>query len=151
MKNISLLFLVIIAGLLSVSCVSVKSFSFKPYTQTVKTNHNQDENYIKANEYLVEAFNSSKSIIQFSDKEGGIVKGKYMMQGSAAYGVSNSSIVTIKVKDSLAKITIVSGKLNYQRTNKEDDVLARAFYKQQINRLATGFTTYMKADNEEDW
>ncbi|MCH3883264.1 MULTISPECIES: DUF4468 domain-containing protein [Tenacibaculum] len=76
----------------------------------LETNHNS--NYIKANEWMVNTFNDPKSIIQFSDKDAGIVKGKYVMySGQAATKYTAEvkpyfSIITIRVKDKASKIEI---------------------------------------------
>jgi hypothetical protein len=133
----------LLIGLLS-SCSSIKTVNFKPFTEVVATNYNQNKNYVKANEFLVEKFNSSKSIIQFSDKEAGIVKGKYIMTGGEA-------IITIKVKDSLSKITIDTGDLFYTRSSKDDDANAYSRFKSQINGMAKSFIIYMKNNNDDDW
>jgi hypothetical protein len=76
----------------------------------LETNHNS--NYIKANEWMVNTFNDPKSIIQFSDKEAGIVKGKYVMysgQVATKYTAAIQpyySVITIRVKDNASKIEI---------------------------------------------
>jgi hypothetical protein len=58
---------------------------------------------------MVETFNNAESVIQFSDKENGIVTGKYIMttiitSTTTSHGVY--SIIKIQVKDGAAKITI---------------------------------------------
>jgi hypothetical protein len=74
------------------------------------TKHNS--NYIKANEWMVNTFNDPQSIIQFKDKEAGVVKGKYIMyagQAATQYTLSIKpyyAIITIRVKDNASKIEI---------------------------------------------
>lgn len=61
---------------------------------------------------MVETFTSAKSVIQFQDKEEGIITGKYMLYSNiktTAYGtVGNEvyAIINIRVKDNTTKITI---------------------------------------------
>ncbi len=69
------------------------------------------DNYILSNEWMVEAFNNAESVIQFSDKEAGIVKGKYHLysgEGSTGYyrSESVSAIITLRVKDDGVRIEI---------------------------------------------
>ncbi len=63
--------------------------------------------FVLANSWAVDAFVSAESVIEFSDKEAGIVKGKYVtsfMEGVYSYDVR--STLTIEVKDGAARITI---------------------------------------------
>lgn len=69
--------------------------------------------FLKANRWMVSTFNNAESVIQHSDKEEGVIVGKYLMFGqisSGAYGVTNDNrvyaIIDISVKDGKAKIEI---------------------------------------------
>ncbi len=46
--------------------------------QSYQSTLNQDQLYVQANLWLVKIFTDSKSIIQFSDKEAGVIAGKYL-------------------------------------------------------------------------
>ena len=61
------------------------------------------------------------------------------------------AIITIKVKDSLSKITIDTGDLFYTRSSKDDDANAYSRFKSQINGMAKSFIIYMKNNNDDDW
>ena len=74
-KIIIILFLVTLS-----SCYSSKIVTApKSIQKIINTEFKKNINYVKANEWMVESFNSAKNVIQFSDKEEGIVKGKYLM------------------------------------------------------------------------
>lgn len=65
--------------------------------------------YIRANTWMVETFNNAKSVIQFSDKESGIVIGKYLMKSIITSTTTRNdvyAIIKIQAKDGSTKITI---------------------------------------------
>ncbi|MCF7833363.1 MAG: DUF4468 domain-containing protein [Candidatus Marinimicrobia bacterium] len=121
MKNFFLLYLITI---LIFSCSSVKEniqTDFHPelrhYEKIIEIpNTTQDNLYIIANEWFVETFYDAESVIQFQDKGGGIIKGKYRYLIPKSYhdifgnyfevGVVTYSIITVVVKDNKAKINI---------------------------------------------
>jgi hypothetical protein len=121
MKNVLLLILIIT---LFSSCSSVKEniqIDFHPemrhYENIIEIpNTSQDNLYIKANEWFVETFRNAESVIQFQDKEAGIIKGKYYYLIPKSYhdifgnygevGVVTYSIITVEVKENKAKIRI---------------------------------------------
>jgi hypothetical protein len=42
---------------------------------------NQDELFIKANDWMISMFKDASSVIQFNDKQEGVLIGKYLMSG----------------------------------------------------------------------
>ena len=95
------------------SCASYQTISAPETiskTIVVKSNHNST--YIKANEWMVQTFGNAESVIQFSDKEAGIVKGKYIMfKGVTAtkYTAAQEAyyaMITLRVKDQAARIEV---------------------------------------------
>jgi len=67
----------------------------------------KDRLFVLANSWAVDAFVSAESVIEFSDKEAGIIKGKYTISfwgDIQSYYVR--STLTIEVKDGAARITI---------------------------------------------
>lgn len=114
MKKILLLFL----------CVSITSCGgYKTTTVSVpETSHQfevdgqKNDLYVKANQWMVENFNNAKSVIQFSDKEAGIVSGRYYFTGfstAAGFGASATAnttevyaLIKLQVKDGASKITV---------------------------------------------
>lgn len=99
------------------SCATMQTVSF---TETEYVNKvfedapgTKDQLYLKANRWMVTVFNNAESVIQHSDKEEGVIIGKYLMNGEIStgmYGVVNDSrvyaIIDIKVKENKAKIEI---------------------------------------------
>lgn len=75
----------------------------------------KDELYVKANAWMVSAFNNAKSVIQYQDKEAGTIMGKYLMHGGIGTqtlgGTTTTSeeiyaIIEIRIKDNKAKLDI---------------------------------------------
>ena len=51
-----------------------------PRVATFENDHSKDENYVLANEWMVETFNNAESVIQFTDKESGTVRGNILLR-----------------------------------------------------------------------
>ena len=117
MKNLLLSVLIAFLAINLTSCVSTKKLidSPPPRTKTVENKFNKNSNFIKANEWMVETFNDAESVIQFTDKEAGIVKGIYVMRKglvtTGLYGTTSTvvpfyAIITIRVRDKASRIEI---------------------------------------------
>ena len=142
---------------LTASCGTSKFYSSTPATvEIVETIFNANDNYIRANEWMVENFNNAESVIQFSDKENGIVKGKYYITkitpvGAGFYvpemATTINALITVKVKDSAAKITIDGS------SNKYSTYMGNGYtpvqFDNQANALIMSFKNRMneKMDN----
>jgi len=121
MKNEKLLLL---ALMIASSCSSVSEniqTDFHPemrhYEKIIQiTNTTQNDLYIRANEWFVETFHNAESVIQFQDKEAGIIKGKYyylipktfhpVFGNDFELGAVTYSIITVEVKEDKARIQI---------------------------------------------
>lgn len=98
---------------LSLACATNKNISGTipdNYFEVVDLKGSKNEIYTKANLAFVDLFNSAESIIQYSDKEAGVLKGKYVStdigrgKGSNLYTVY--SIIEVDVKDGKYKISM---------------------------------------------
>lgn len=120
----------------------------------VELNESKDKLYIKANEWMVSSFKSAKSVIQFSDKEEGIITGKYLMkegQAGSQYVAKvddNYALITIRVKDNASKIEVSPIGLFY--TNKPLGVelgFTPEMFNESANTLIDSFTTSIKQES----
>ena len=68
--------LMIIAVMLLTSC-AVQQISL---SDTVARDGTKSELWVKANMWMIDIFHDAESVIQFSDKEAGVIKGKYVIQ-----------------------------------------------------------------------
>ena len=112
------IFYIVVLSVLSlnlISCGTAKRMIETPpqYNRNIENQFDKNTNYINANEWMVNTFNSAKSVIQFKDKEAGIIKGKYLMKEkkvSGSYNIEMNpnfyAIITIRVKDNKTRIEI---------------------------------------------
>jgi hypothetical protein len=156
--KVSALFLVITVFMSSCSVKRIAIPSPEAETKNVETETDNNSNFIKANEWMVQSFNDAKSVIQFKDKEAGIVKGKYLLKAGV---VSTSpyvqsvpsfySIITIRVKDNLARIEIdaPSGMYSFKVYGIETGFTKEMFLA-EANKLINNFDIYMKKKSSND-
>jgi len=68
--------------------------------------NNADALFVSVNSWFVDTFNSAESVIEFSDKEAGIVKGKYaFMMKDGIYDIRVMTTITVNVKDEKCRIS----------------------------------------------
>lgn len=124
------------------SCLGSRQLQGTPEAkiESFENDLDKDTNYVLANEWMVETFNDAESVIQFSDKESGTVKGKYLMKAgyvsTSPYVASTEpkyAIITIRVKDNGCRIEI--------------DPPGGQFYSQKSMGAEYGFTTEMFNEN----
>lgn len=164
-KNIMKKILILIITVAISSCVTSNVVSTPaPMSSDVATNDTQDINYIKANEWMIENFNNAESVIQFSDKDAGLIKGKYLMkegfyQPRTQYTREVKTddifaIITIRVKDNKSRIEIALTADKYVMiesggkaiTPSPQELAARG------NNLMQEFATHMKGTSaNETW
>ena len=162
MKKLILLFAILATTL--TSCVGTyKTFesTIPPMQESVELETSKNINYINANEWMVETFSSAESVIEFSDKEAGIVKGRYVLSPERSssgvhvgYGIysgafvvkATKAIITVRVKDSFARIEIQpTTKANYQTLNgKVSNGYTSAQYALDVENLINNFKERMK-------
>lgn len=143
------------------SCVATQplQLNYKDYTleKEISSTKGKNDLFIIANSWMVETFNNATNVIQFSDKEAGMIKGRYLMGGS----ISSAStyvpeidrrvfaIITVQVRDSLTKITIApQGEGQYYPTNPNAIFPINSFpgadeIKAKANGIITEYETYL--------
>jgi hypothetical protein len=66
-----------------------------------------DDLYIVSNSWCVDTFVSAESVIEFQDKEAGMIKGKYVTDLiDGMYYVDVKTIITVQVKDEKARMIL---------------------------------------------
>jgi hypothetical protein len=74
--------------------------------------------YTRINLWFIDAFNSSESVIEFSDKEAGVIKGKYLFRGNdGPYPYDCQSTITVEVNDEKYRITFALPYIFYYSPN----------------------------------
>jgi hypothetical protein len=103
MKAIVLMF----TGLLLIGCASVPPGPpVGPYQRTIEVAGTKDELFIKTMKWMTKTFQSAKSVIQYQDKEAGIVTGNGRIDtNNPVTTVYLDFVLTIEIKDAKARLT----------------------------------------------
>lgn len=161
MKKYYTILIVSILFITCQSCASYKTVNVEPVTRVFQTEGTKNELFVKANNWMLEKFNNPKSVVQFSDKEEGIVTGRYMMKEyytwTGAQWIANGNgvfaVIKIQVKDGAAKITVdpdqfIQGEGSLVDKNNS---FSEANAILESNTLIETFETYLRTDTSTDW
>jgi hypothetical protein len=76
--------------------------------------------YLRANDWMVSMFNDAESVVQYSDKEEGVIIGRYLFHGGINSGFYGMSVdyrifakINITLKDGRARIEITPEQWRY--------------------------------------
>lgn len=153
---------VLLLMILFCSCTSTQRIpvSIDPVISVIQVDGKKNDLYVKANSWMIEVFTDSKSVIQFKDKEEGIVIGKYLFERTYTYdGYGNRiemdpiyAIINIQVKDDASRISIEPNDYFIrQGLIKNEGLLTKEKAIERINDLLSSFETYMKKDLTNEW
>ena len=137
------------------SCAVVTTES-KPVSRVVNVEDaTKSDLYVRANNWMVGAFNNAESVIQFTDKESGTITGKYLLgtitQASQYAGATRAfAIIQIQVKDGASKITITPDSFKYAKGNPYT-LYTSEKAQEDINALMTSFEHAIKQKEDNDW
>lgn len=159
------LIFILIASVFMASCATyypfATAFPDPEIDKIVDTKLTRNDAYTLANEWMVEKFVSATDVIQYSDKEAGIIKGKFTLHtlsrhysGSLVYKEKIEGLVTVRVKDNKAKITIVVTPIvEVGIDNNKWSEIALKTAKSIVVNLISSFETTMTTttDVDEDW
>lgn len=154
---------VLVIGLLFSSCATSGTKVTEPviFSEVVDVaGASKDTLYTKANMWFVDAFRSAESVIQFSDKGSGVIKGKYIGDTVMAgiYICKLSSTVTVEARDGRYRILFenpmyqyVGDALNgmYARAGAEGPVETEELankVKEEWKKLAASLKTSINAE-----
>ena len=165
------LILIAILALGVQSCGSIQSYTSEllPKQESVESTESKDDLFVLANEWMVESFGNAESVIQFTDKEAGIVKGKYVLQEGSytpgvyvGYGIRTASttvksvtaIITVRVKEGSVRLEIQptsnssysvgTGMYSHIRTGYDS-----TSYERDVTALITSFKNRINSGSSE--
>ncbi len=155
------IFLFAFLGILLHSCMGLQGVpvTMEPIEHQFQVDKNKDDLYVSANNWMVENFNDAKSVIQFTDKEAGVVTGKYLLKSSYNYEGYTATetdifaIIKIQVKDGASKITITPDNFNSVSSSMVDPKYqyTKEMAETQVKHLIASYEEYIKNDNSEVW
>ncbi|SOC78854.1 protein of unknown function [Salinimicrobium sediminis] len=138
------------------SCGSLATSNSEPIVKVVPVeNASKDDLYVRANNWMVGAFNNAKSVVQFTDKESGTITGKYYLSPVTApsqYGPGSDAyaLINIQVKDNASKITVTPESFQYMKGNMYtlyNEEKAQA----QIEALIASFEEEIQKKESTEW
>ncbi len=90
------------------SCASLETpLTEEPKVQRIiKVNKPKDELYKLSNEWMVKTFKSSKAVIQYQDKEEGIIVGKGFTSVKYLGNADTRFTITIEIKENRMRVTL---------------------------------------------
>ena len=108
MKKRRLIPIILLGFLIFQSCAtSTPYLEGVPKNRVVKVDgKTKNQLYIRSNTWMVESFNNAESVIQFKDKEDGIVIGKYLLSSKGYPDKKVYAVIKIQVKEGAARITV---------------------------------------------
>ncbi len=142
--------------ILSIQGCAVITTESKPVSKVVNVEDaTQNDLYVRANNWMVSAFNNADSVIQFTDKESGTITGKYLLgtiSQANQYGPANRAfaIIQIQVKDGASKITITPDSFKYAKGNPYT-LYTGEKAQEDINALLISFEQSIKQKEDKDW
>jgi len=116
----------ILTGTLFISCTATRilvNFD-EPIVRTFDVSGTKDELFINANRWMISVFRDARSVIQFSDKPGGILIGKYLLHQFEdlhnIYSPDIYAIIEINVKDGKSRISVKPDNWDYYWSSTQD-------------------------------
>ena len=149
MKTIKNVFLL---SLILFGCSPLKMVTDIKYDKPIEMpGKTKSELFGMSNEWMITQFSDARSIIQFSNLEVGTISGKYLMfyQPPDTYTIEISfyAIITIRVKDGKAQITIdPQGAL--PRSMLGIELYTMKQMEMELDRLMLSFEDYLKTYQE---
>lgn len=154
-KLLSLLFIFIFVGCAPARFVTTPN---PKYETVLSLTGENDKLYVKANEWMVQSFLDAKSVIQFQDKDEGIIIGKYLLHSYLLsillkVEIDVYALIKIMVKDNAARITIET-QTPWKYSKRKDDWNIYSYSPEDaqsdINDLIDDFKNFMNKD-ENNW
>ena len=124
----------------------------------------KDELWLRANEWCIDAFKNSTNVIQYSDKEAGVIRGKFTGEYNGYYYEYVQTTFSVEVKDGKARLTfydplrVVLGDIMFggYSSPKEvpvyesDEKLTQSVYSDWM-LLEASFSNILKQRASDDW
>jgi hypothetical protein len=126
------------------SCIpsTILTVNERPLKIEVQSSLDKDALFVKANLWMVDVFNNAESIIQYSDKEASVLKGKYLAyNGTGAYdgfmyevpNVKYYITITVNTYDNLISMTLILPSGDIAEENFEHVLLGVEHIEEQFN------------------
>jgi len=157
MRRIIIFIMIITVLFVAFGCATTQKLTKEELTvQSIQEiSKSKTELYKLSNEWMAKSFKSSKQVIQYQDKDEGIIVGKgFIGITYTLFPMDTWFTMTIEIKDNKARVTFediyISQKVNYQTqetpvTNKAQMDKVRP----ELEKLITDLSDYLQKGSEE--
>ena len=159
MKKLTWIAITIVALGALVGCATTPPAVGKPMVvqRVIEVEGTQENLYRMANEWMAKTFVASSAVIQYQDKDEGIIVGRSVTAEKLGYGVRFDIWynMTLEAKENKVRITIkdIYGELPMDRDMKiKPEEMVQKDYDEleaKFNALIDDFSAYMKQETEE--
>ena len=165
MKTLSkyLIFIFVLTNLVSCGLTKTQEKIPPTYIRNVSNDHSKKINFIKANEWMVNEFNDADSVIMFTDKEAGLVKGKYTIKKNGEdnergrYGIMGLGqkffvTITLRVRANETRIEIAPPDKLYSELSAggTQTGFTKNMFNETSRELSDNFEKHMKESSAND-
>lgn len=128
--------------------------------KVIECDGSKDKLYIKANQWFVETFNSAEHVIEFSDKEAGVITGKYVECDSKLGGTDcYKSVIRVEIKEDKVRISASNPMYALKNNQYSNGEYRSITHQRQFNKISSKwaklfnhFDEYMINNNaSDDW
>jgi hypothetical protein len=148
--------LVLVALTVLSGCMTVTLDEQPEVREVIESGHSKAELFQLSNEWLVDTFSSADAVIQFKDKQEGVVMGKgYFQYFDIAYGQTRIWFtLKMEVKEQKARISIYDFITEKVATHKKiDGILSKSHWdtvKDRVYAIADDYRSYI-TETSADW
>ena len=159
MRKTVFVFALVLSLFLVVSCATTNVTEIDDYVRVIEVEGaSADDLFVKANSWMVDVFNNSESVIEYSDKQAGMIKGKFLTkEGDYFNGYRKiTSIITVETKEGKARLSVVyngNQKVSLNNTWVDANGLPESFYADYLITLESLGYSLEKAltSKSEEW
>ncbi|MFL1896844.1 DUF4468 domain-containing protein [Aquimarina sp. 2-A2] len=140
-------------SLLFVSCAPLQTtpVAIDAVEKTINAQKEKDKLFVIANSWMVQTFKDAKSVVQFTDKDQGVVMGKYLLNTTVVNNTMMKTVDTfdvyavikLQVKDGQTRISIDPYDFSEIKSMYVPNPYLRADAMNDINTLIASYEDYI--------
>ena len=124
----------------------------------------KDELWLKANEWCIDAFKKSTNVVQYSDKEAGVLRGKFTSEYDGYYYEYVQTTFSIEVKDEKARLIfydplrVILGDIMFGVYSSPKEIPVYASDEKLVQNIQSDwmmleatFSATLRQKNNDDW
>ena len=148
--------------ILFISCFAARKtymVDLNPVSKVIEVKENKNELYLESNQWMIQSFKDSEKVIQFKDKESGVISGKYAFSPYPNYNTHYNMVETkyfyalikIQIKDGATKITIDPIPHKYETLESFDINILKSNLLRDVNSMINSYEKFIENNSSENW